>query len=130
MGLMFGCEKLMKTTKNNFFKLTDCPDNVLKDAIKHSKGIKKIFANAADKFKNLTKGQKTAAKVGIGLLFVAGSIGAYSIGKTAGKKTFQEEMSRLTAIMCNIFNIFLYTKYFTNTDAGTTPVKNYIEINY
>ena len=86
MGLMFGCEKLMKTTKNNFFKLTDCPDNVLKDTIKHSKGIKKIFANAADKFKNLTKGQKTAAKVGIGLLFVAGSIGAYSIGKTAGKK--------------------------------------------
>ncbi len=86
MGLMFGCEKLMKTTKNNFFKLTDCPDNVLKDTIEHSKGIKKIFANAADKFKSLTKGQKTAAKVGIGLLFVAGSIGAYSIGKTAGKK--------------------------------------------
>ncbi len=86
MGLMLGTEKLMKNTKGNFFKLTGCADDVLKDTIEHSKGIEKLTAQAAEKFKGLTKGQQTAAKVGIGLLFVAGSICAYSIGDFIGKK--------------------------------------------
>lgn len=86
MGIMLSAEKLMKNTKNSFFKLTDCTDDVLKDTIEHSDGAKKILANAAEKFKGLSKQGKTAAKVGIGLLFVAGSIGAYSIGSAIGKK--------------------------------------------
>ncbi len=86
MGLMFGAEKVMRNAKSGFFKLTNCADDVLKETIEHSDGIKKIAASAAEKFKGLTKGQQSAARVGIGLLFVAGSIGAYSIGEFIGKK--------------------------------------------
>ncbi len=86
MGLMFGAEKAMRSAKSSFFKLTECTDSALKETIEHSDGIKKIAASAAEKFKGLTKGQQSAARVGIGLLFVAGSIGAYSIGQFIGKK--------------------------------------------
>ncbi len=86
MGLMFGAEKVMKTAKNNFLSLTTSADDVLKDTIEHSDGIKKFLAQAAEKFKGLSKNGQTAAKIGLGLLFVAGSVGAYSVGKTVGKK--------------------------------------------
>jgi len=85
MSLMFGAEKLMKSTKNNFLTLTASSDSALKEAI-NSGGLEKILAQTAQKFKGLSKNGQTAAKVGLGLLFVAGSIGAYGIGKTVGKK--------------------------------------------
>ena len=82
MGLMFGAEKLMKTTKNSFLTLTTSSDGALKETIEHSDGIKKILAQTAQKFKAMSKNGQTATKIGLGILFV----GAYSIGKTLGKK--------------------------------------------
>ena len=89
MGLMFGAEKLMKTQRNNFYKLAEGAADTIGEAAKSS-GVKetlsKVISSSAEKFSKLTKGQKTAAKIGLELLFVAGSICAYSIGKHIGKK--------------------------------------------
>lgn len=89
MGLMFGAEKLMKTQRNNFYKLAESAADTIGEAAKSS-GVKetlsKVISNSAKKFSNLTKGQKTAVKIGLELLFVVGSICAYSAGKYIGKK--------------------------------------------
>lgn len=89
MGLMFGAEKLMKTQRNNFYKLAEGAIDTIGEAAKSSgvrETLSKVISEAANKFKNLPKGQKTAVKVGLELLFVVGSICAYSVGKYIGKK--------------------------------------------
>jgi len=101
MGLMFGVEKLMKSQRNNFYKLAEnaavsVSEGVTKEAAQTAKnalegavnsgGIKKVLAGAAKKFSGLSKGKQTAIKVGLEILFVAGSIAGYSIGKNIGKK--------------------------------------------
>jgi len=90
MGMMFGAEKLMKTAKSTFF---DIAENGAKE-LSESKGLKDGIKNVATRalntaagwFSKLGKGGQTLTKVGIGLLFVAGSITAYNVGKSIGKK--------------------------------------------
>ena len=102
MGLMFGTEKLMKTGTKKFYEIAEKgASNVLKE-ISESSGIKKTLTDtikkAAKGFSKLTSGQKTLAKIGIDLLFVAGSIGAYTLGKNIGKKiTGRDEAAQSTA---------------------------------
>ncbi len=87
MGLMFGTEKLMKTGTKKFYQIAE---KGASSVLSESTGIKKTLADtiqkAAKGFSKLTSGQKTLAKIGIDLLFVAGSIGAYTLGKNIGKK--------------------------------------------
>lgn len=87
MGAMFGMEKLMKTAKTSFF---DAAENGIKTAAADkkgiSKGLKNVFSEAVKKYNSLGKTGKGVSKLIMGLAFVAGSIGAYSIGKTIGKK--------------------------------------------
>ncbi len=84
MGLMFGAEKLMKTQRKTFYALAQGSEAALKEAADLG-GIKKIMSEAAKKFKGLSKGKQTAAKIGLEVLFVAGSVLAYGIGKKIGK---------------------------------------------
>lgn len=93
MGLMFGAEKLMKTQRKALYSLADGSEAALKEAA-NSGGMQKILSAAAKKFKGLSKGQKTAAKVGLEVLFVAGSILAYSVGKKIGKALSHREDNR------------------------------------
>lgn len=90
MGLMFGAEKLMKTTKEMFFDITENGAKGIiegKGLLQNAKNlVTKGLNTAATWFVGLSKGGRTAAKVGIGLLFVAGSIAAYNIGKAIGAK--------------------------------------------
>ena len=90
MGMMFGAEKLMKSSKETFFDIAENGTKEITEQTDFIQGIKnlatKALNTAATKFSKLSKGGQTATKVGIGLLFVAGSITAYSIGKTIGKK--------------------------------------------
>lgn len=90
MGMMFGAEKLMKTAKETFFDIAENGTKEITEQTGFIQGAKnlatKALNTAATKFSKLSKGGQTVTKVGIGLLFVAGSITAYSIGKTIGKK--------------------------------------------
>lgn len=89
MGAMFGMEKLMKTAKTSFF---EAAENGIKTAAGTpdkkgiAKGLKNIFNEAVKKYSSFGKTGQGISKVIIGLAFVAGSIGAYSIGKAVGKK--------------------------------------------
>ena len=93
MGLMFGAEKLMKTAKDVFF---DIAENGAKNLV-----IKGLNA-AGTWFSGLSKGGQTAAKVGIGLLFVAGSITAYNVGKAIGKKLTGRDKAPVDSTASNI----------------------------
>lgn len=89
MGAMFGAEKLMKIAKNGFF---EAAENGVKTVAKEAQktgvknNLKNIFNEAVKKYNTFGKTGKGITKVLIGLAFVAGSIGAYTIGKTVGKK--------------------------------------------
>lgn len=96
MGAMFAMEKGMKTARNSFYDLAGSADDIIA-AAKNSDGIKKIFATAAEKFKGMSKGKQTAAKIGLELLFVAGSIGAYAIGKKIGQTLSHRKESQAQA---------------------------------
>lgn len=94
MGLMFGTEKLMTKGKKAFFKAAEEGSEALiksaeTDGIKGfingaKNNIKDIIGKAAKSYGGLSKNNKTLANIAIGLLFVAGSICAYSIGKKIG----------------------------------------------
>lgn len=106
MGLMFGAEKLMKTAKDVFF---DIAENGAKEVVEEKgfiNGAKNLVIkglNAAGTwFSGLSKGGQTAAKVGIGLLFVAGSITAYNVGKAIGKKLTGRDKAPVDSTASNI----------------------------
>lgn len=92
MSLMFSTEKLMTKSKKAFFKaaeegvetLSKSTEPGILNSIKNT--AKEYIGKAAKSYGGLSKNNKTIANIGIGLLFVAGSICAYSIGKTIGTK--------------------------------------------
>lgn len=90
MGMMFGAEKLMSTAKSTLFDIAENGAKEITESkgfIEGAKNLAKQGLNTAGKwFSGLSKGGQTAAKVGIGLLFVAGSITAYNVGKAIGQK--------------------------------------------
>lgn len=90
MGMMFGAEKLMKTAKNTFFDIAENGAKEITESKGFTQGIKNLATTGLNKaakwFSGLSKGGQMATKVGIGLLFVAGSITAYNAGKAIGKK--------------------------------------------
>lgn len=94
MGAMFGCEALMKYARNTVTGSNQSTRGIAGKVAKvldnsNSTVLKTIKEKSSNWFKDLGKGangsiKQTAARIGIDLLFVAGSILAYNTGKKIG----------------------------------------------
>lgn len=94
MGAMFGCEALMKYARSTVTGSKQATKGLSGQVAKvldnsNSTVLKTVKEKASGWFKNLAKGnngsiKQTAAKIGIDLLFVAGSILAYNAGHKIG----------------------------------------------
>ena len=98
MGAMFGAEAVMKHVRTNVTgaKLTGGFSKQVSKGLSKSEGLSKVLSKLSEGYKNVGKTKngnvkQTLIRIGIDVLFAAGSICAFNLGQKIGTKLSHRE---------------------------------------